>query len=224
MSQARITKSQRKVLGERKKIDRVRKKLTKARQNVIRIGRRCKKIFWMLRPGCWLTFKIAEAALAGIEAGIWLGANAGLSTAIVALEIAKGLAILDPKNLGEHAKITGIGIAIAAQGTAIAGMFFAKETAKGVLELAKQAVLGFGEAAKFITSKVFDFEKIFDIKEATIKGSLREFVKKGIMPKVTLTVTTHGTTKKVSLQFNIKNPIQAIGQLGAALVRIAFTK
>jgi hypothetical protein len=224
----KINRAQNKVRGERKKVARAKAKIAGARRKVIRTRKRCKRLsgFWRTVPrlACYAALGIAEAFLYGLEKGIGITAEIGLRTALTALQIAKATAVLDPKNLPEQAKVVKLVADLALLGPARLTLTASRDVAKGILEVAKQTVIGFGHAVRAVSEGVLSFEKVFDIKRASFRSSLREFFEKGKAPLVELTVTTLGTTKTVKLQFDFRHPFKSVGLITAGLFRLAFVK
>ena len=227
-NQQKLRDAQANVNKEREKVKIEKEKLANARRKVFETEKKCKDLYkWWSMPlywGCIGGLKIAQAAIASIEAGMIITTEIGLHTALAALEIAKGTCELDPKNLKEHTEITKWGTEISGLSIARTTLISSRNIANGILEGAKQTAIGLSEAAKNIAEGALNIEKLLDIKKATIYGSLRDFLKKGILPKITLTVTTLGTTKTASFQFNLNNPANSVGQIAGALVKLAFTK
>lgn len=221
----KIARSQQKVNEKRKKIKKAQDKIEAAKQKAANFRKKCPTLKRRLaRLGCKASLRIAEYALERLKKRIGKSANRALNIAIKALKVAKKLAVLKPGKFKERKKIAKTRIQIAAHGTALAALYSARETAKGALNIAEGITVGAGEAVKFAAGKVLNIEKLFDIKRITIKGSLREFIKEGKLPKITITMTTRGKTKTTELQFDFKRPGKSAAIIAGKLIRQVFKK
>jgi len=227
-NQQKIKDAQAKVNAERRNVKVTQRKIANARIKVNNTQKQCKKFDkWYSKAaywGCLATLGLAKEALRNLETGVGAAAEIGLKTAIKALNLAKKACVLNPKNMKENTQIAKFGLEITGLEIAKKTLVASRETAKFILESAKQTTIGLSKVGKGIAEGVLNIEKILDIKQATIDGSLRKFIKKGILPKVTLTVTTLGTTKKASFEFDIKRPFVSIGKIAKGLAKLAFTK
>ena len=79
-----------------------------------------------------------------------------------------------------------------------------RETANGILEGAKQAAYGLGEAAKFASKAAGE---LFNVTRATIEMSVNDLFTKGVFPKITMDAKIMGRNmKNMVLQLDIKHP------------------
>lgn len=226
---AKFTRAQQTVIGERKKIQEIQDKITAARKKVIELKEKCnvlnKWYSWPAYLGCRASLYTAEAFMFSLERGQGASADVRLATTNASLEMLKGTAVLDPRNLPEAAEMAKVANEIVAIEAGKIAMITSREAAKGALELTKKSAVGFGETVKFFSERALDLEKILDIKSATLHGSLKDFVTKGEGPTVKLVVTTYGTTKTVEFKkFKITNPAESIADITTGLLKIAFTR